>query len=81
MDLTKTNVSGVVKSGYFISNEFCFNYMVNISVSHNSTFYTYWHGHYGTNNSTQVMYVTLISQANMTFESFTEQTTFISYCF
>ena len=78
---TKTNVSGTSKSGYFITNEYFFNSFVNIGVSHNSTFYTYWHGHYGTNNSTGVSYISLVSQANMTFEAFTEQTTFKSWIF
>ena len=78
---TKTNVSGTSKSGYFITNEYFFNSFVNIGVSHNSTFYSYWHGHYGTNNSTGVSYISVVSYANMTFEAFTEQTTFKSWIF
>lgn len=78
---TKTNVSGTTKSGYFISNEFFFNSFINIAVSHNSTFYTYWHGHYGTNNTPAVMYVSSISNYSMTFESFDEQTTFKSWIY
>lgn len=78
---TKTNVGGTVKSGYFISNEYFFNSFINIAVSHNSIYYTYWHGHYGTNNTPAVMYVSSISNYAMTFESFDEQTTFKSWIY
>ncbi len=55
--------------------------MINIAVSHNSTSYTYWHGHYGTNNSTSPIYITNISFSNMAFESFVQQTTLKSWIY
>lgn len=72
---TKTNTGGVVKSGYFITNEYFFNSMVMVAFSHNDTTYTWWHGYYGTNNATAVMYVTALQGFNMIVESFQEQTT------
>lgn len=81
MGTSKTNASGVVKTGYFITNEYFFNSLVMIAVSHNDSTYTHWHGYYGTNNSTAVMYITAINSSNMTFESFQEQTTNKSWIF
>lgn len=81
MGTSKTNASGVVKTGYFITNEYFFNSLVMIAVSHNDTTYTHWHGYYGTNNLTAVMYVTAINSSNMIFESFQEQTTNKSWIF
>lgn len=72
---TKTNTGGVVKSGYFITNEYFFNSMVMVAFSHNDTTYTWWHGYYGTNNATAVMYVTALQGFSMIVESFQEQTT------
>lgn len=76
---SKTDAGGVFKVGYFITNEFFFNSLVNIAVSHNDTTYTYWHGYYGTNNSTYPMYITALNFSNMAFESFVEQTTLKSF--
>ena len=81
MGTSKTNASGVVKTGYFITNEYFFNSLVMIAVSHNDSTYTHWHGYYGTNNSTAVIYVTAINSSNMIFESFQEQTTNKSWIF
>jgi hypothetical protein len=75
----KTNSAGTTRAGYFITNEYFFNSMINIAVSHISPTYTYWHGHYGTNNSTNVLYITAISSSNMAFEIFIEQGTLKSW--
>ena len=72
---SKTNTSGVVKTGYFIYLGYFFNSLLNIAISHNDTTYTYWHGNIGTNNSTAPIYITLLAQNNATIESFQEQTT------
>jgi hypothetical protein len=53
--------------------------MINIAVSHNTPTHTYWHGHYGTNNLTNVLYITSLNFSNMAFESFIEQTTLKSW--
>lgn len=79
--MERTNTSGTVKTGYFISNEWFYNSLVMLAVSHNGATYTYWHGYYGTNNSTATMYITALNQSNMTVEAFQEQTTLKYYLF
>jgi hypothetical protein len=76
---SKTDSVGILRVGYFITNEFFFNSMINIAVSHTTPNYTYWHGHYGTNNTTSPMYITALNFSNMAFESFVEQTTLKSW--
>jgi hypothetical protein len=76
---SKTDSGGVFRTGYFIPNEAFFNSMINIAVSHVNPNYTYWHGHYGTNNSTVVIYITALNSSNMSFDSFIEQTTLKSF--
>ena len=79
--MERTNTSGTAKTGYFISNEWFYNSLVMLAVSHNGATYTYWHGYYGTNNSTATMYITALNQSNMTVEAFQEQTTLKYYLF
>jgi hypothetical protein len=75
LNTSKTNTSGVVRTGYFLTLEWFFNSSINIAFSHNDSTYTYWHGHIGTNNSTAPIYITALAQNNATIESFQEQTT------
>jgi hypothetical protein len=75
VNMTRTNTAGNVKQGYFHTTEYFFNSLVTIAISHNDTTYSYWHGYLGTNNSTQIMYITAFQQSNITIENFVEQTT------
>ena len=81
VSMGRTNTAGTLKTGYFISNEWFYNSLVMLAVSHNDATYTYWHGYYGTNNSTATMYITALNQSNMTVEAFQEQTTLKYYLF
>lgn len=76
---SKTDSGGTFRVGYFITNEFFFNSMINIAVSHTTPNYTFWHGHYGTNNTTATMYINVLNSVNMAFETFVEQTTLKSW--
>jgi hypothetical protein len=71
----KNDALGTVRAGYFIDTGRFFNSMVALALSHNSTSYTYWHGHVGTNNTTNPIYINLLVGSNMAIESFVEQTT------
>ena len=71
---TRINTAAQSKTGYFLPLAKFFNSLVLTSVSHTSPNYTYWHGYFGTNNSTEVMYISTFSQLNMTIEAFVEQT-------
>ena len=47
------NAGGAVVTGYFLYCGFFYSSLVNIMVSHTSLSYTYWAGHFITNNTTQ----------------------------
>ena len=46
-------------------------------VSHTSISYTYWAGHFITNNTTQPISINSINSSNMSFTAMQEQTTLI----
>lgn len=72
---SRTNTAGQVKLGYFISNDSFYNSLIMLAVSHNDSTYSYWHGYYGTNNSSATLYIQNFNFSNMTVEAFQEQTT------
>ena len=78
---TRINTAAQSKTGYFLPLAKFFNSLVLTSVSHTSPNYTYWHGYFGTNNSTEVMYINTLSQSNMTIEAFVEQTSNAKYLY
>lgn len=81
VNMPKTNTAGTTKTGYFYTTEFFINSIVMFAISHNDSTYSYWHGHIGTNNSTQILYLTAINQSNITIENFVEQTTNKTYIY
>jgi hypothetical protein len=70
---TRTNMSGTVLSGYFLYCGWFHNSLVNISVSHFSTSYTYWAGHIYCNNTPAPISLNSIVSSNMAFETFQQQ--------
>lgn len=74
-NMFRTNTAGTVKQGYFYTTEYFFNSLVMLAISHTDSTYSYWHGYLGTNNSTQILYITAFQQSNITIENFVEQTT------
>ncbi len=66
----RVNMGGSILAGYYL---FCGNYnnsLVKISVSHNSTSYTYWAGHFYCNNTPQPISINDMTSSNMMFETF-----------
>lgn len=74
-NMTRTNSAGVAKQGYFCTTSNFYNSLVMLAISHSDTTYSYWHGYLGTNNSTQILYITAFQQSNITIENFVEQGT------
>lgn len=75
----KINTSGTVVTGYFHICSYFFSSLVNVIVSHTSISYTYWAGHFITNNNTQPISINVLNSSNMSFSAFQEQTTLIWY--
>jgi hypothetical protein len=66
-------MSGTVLAGYFLYCGWFHNSLVNISVSHFSTSYTYWAGHIYCNNTPAPISLNSIVSSNMAFETFQQQ--------
>lgn len=73
---TKTNTSGVVKTGYFYNTTYFYSSLVMCGFSwFDGSTYRYWYGHVGTGNNTQILFVQPINSSLLAVENFVEQTT------
>lgn len=73
---TKTNTSGVVKTGYFYNTSYFYSSLVMCAFSwFDGTTYRHWYGHVGTGNNTQILFIQPINSSLLAVENFVEQTT------